>query len=88
MIYKVDKKYRIAGEFTDPKTQKVIAHDNTYFCIAPYDDNGNVAGKPVLVKIKSASLRDNIDVGDYVEVYNNQYGQPSMVVLVQKGDEK
>lgn len=85
MIYKVDKKYQIAGEFIDPKTNKVIPYDNTYFCLAPYDDDGKLAGKPILPKIKTASLRDAIDVGDFVEVYNNQYGQPSLVVLVQKG---
>lgn len=86
MIYKVEKKYQIAGEFTDPKTNKVIQHDNMYFCLAPYDEQGNIAGKPILPKIKTASLRDPIDVGDYVEVYNNQYGQPALVVLVQKGE--
>lgn len=88
MIYKVEKKYQIAGEFTDLKTNKVIAHDNTYFCLAPYDEEGKLAGKPILPKIKTASLRDSIECGDYVEVYNNQYGQPSLVVLVQKGDKE
>lgn len=86
MIYNVEKKYQISGEFTDSKTNKVIPFDNTYFCVAPYDAQGNLAGKPILPKIKTASLRDPIEVGDYVEVYNNQYGQPSLVVLVQKGD--
>ena len=88
MIYRVDYKYHKAGTFTDRNTKELKTYDNTFFCLAPYDEKGDLAGSPILVKIKTENLRDDIQKGDYVEVYNNQYGQPSLVVLVQKGESK
>lgn len=86
MIYRVDKKYQKAGEFPDKVTKAPVAYDNTFFCLAPYDEKGDLISSPIFAKIKTKNLRDDIQEGDYVEVYNNEYKVPSMVVLVRKGD--
>lgn len=88
MIYRVDKKYQKAGVFPDKVTKEPVAYDNTFFCLAPYDNDGVLISSPILAKIKTVNLRDDIQEGDYVEVYNNEYKTPSMVILVQKGESK
>lgn len=74
------------GIFTTPEN-KQIPYNNTYFyCVYTAD---RVDGhKCIEYKIKTENLRDQIEVGDLIEVYFNQYRKPDMAVVVQKGDKK
>lgn len=84
MVVQVIGIERKEGVFTTPD-KKQIPYDNTYFyCV--YAQEGVQGHKAVEYKIKTANLHDQIEVKDLVEVYYNQYRQPDMVVLVQKGD--
>ena len=85
MIYVVGKVLRKAGEFTDPKTNKLIQYDNFYFHLDAYDKEGNFLDA-ICPKIKAKYVRDTIEEGDLVEVFKNEHKEPFMVQLVQKGD--
>lgn len=72
------------GIFTTPDN-KQFPYDNTYFyCV--YTADGVAGHKCIEYKIKTDNLRDQIEVGDLIEVYFNQYRKPDMAVVVQKGD--
>lgn len=74
------------GIFTTPDN-KQIPYNNTYFyCV--YTAEGVDGHKCIEYKIKTENLRDQIEVGDLIEVYFNQYRKPDMAVVVQKGDKK
>lgn len=85
MVQRVDLKYHLEGQFTDKKTNQLKSYDKTHFVVARYDEQGQCVGKPSVASIDTIRLQDEIEVGDFVEVFNNAYGQPAMVVLVQKG---
>ena len=92
MVVQVIGKERKQGEFTPPNAgsigdQKKVAYDNTHlYCV--YTDENVEGHKCEEYKIKTPNLRDQIEVGDLIEVYYNQYRKPETAVLVQKGDNK
>lgn len=74
------------GVFEAPD-KKQISYNNTYFyCV--FTQEGVDGHKCVEYKIKTENLRDQIEVGDLIEVYFNAYRKPELAVLVQKGDNK
>ena len=86
MVVQVIGTERKEGVFTTPD-KKEIAYDNTMlYCV--FSDEKVNGRKCAEYKIKTANLLDQIEVGDLVEVYYNQYRQPEMAVLVQKGDKE
>lgn len=84
MVVQVIGKERKEGVFKAPDG-KEIAYDNTHlYCV--YSDEKVEGHKCAEYKIKTANLRDHIEVGDLVEVYYNQYKKPETAVIVQKGE--
>lgn len=84
MVVQVIGTERKEGTFVTPD-KKELAYDNTMlYCV--FSDEKVNGHKCAEYKIKTANLRDQIEVGDLVEVYYNQYRQPETAVLVQKGD--
>lgn len=87
MLYVVKDVNRKAGKFTDPKTNREVEYDNYYFYLKAFNDDGTFRDA-ICPKIKAKFVRDTIEEGDLVEVFNNEYKVPFMVQLVQKGDKE
>ena len=86
MVVQVIGTERKQGVFTTCD-KKEIVYDNTHFyCV--YSDEKVTGHKCEEYKIKTENLRDQIEVGDLIEVYYNQYRKPETAVLVQKGDKQ
>lgn len=86
MVVQVIGKERREGIFKSPDG-KEIPYDNTHlYCV--HSDEEVDGHKCVEYKIKTANLRDQIEVGDLIEVYYNQYKKPETAVIVQKGDKE
>ena len=84
MVVQVIGIERKEGVFKTPD-KKQIPYDNTYlYCV--YTQEGVDGHKCAEYKIKTKNLRDQIEVGDLIEVYYNQYRKPETVLVVQKGD--
>lgn len=87
MEFVVTNIYRKQGQFTDPKTNKVIAYDNTYPVLVAFDDNGEFKNV-IAPKIKTANIPYDLSEGDFVKVYYNEYKQPEALIISRKGDNK
>ena len=91
MVVQVIGIERKEGTFKSPKGEE-IAYDNMYYyCsyLPPEEEQADIVGvRTVEYKIKTDKVCDQIEVGDLIEVYYNQYHKPEMVMLVQKGDNK
>lgn len=85
MEFVVEKIFHSVGQFTDPKTGKLISYDNKYLLLVSYGKDGRLV-KPILPKIKSENIPQGLCVGDYVKVYYNEYKQPEAVYISRKGD--
>lgn len=89
MVVQVIGIERKQGTFKSPKGEE-IAYDNMYYyCqyVPDEKENADIVGvRTVDYKIKTEKIRDQIEVLDFIEVYFNQYRNPDMIVVVQKGD--
>lgn len=85
MVVQVIGTERKEGVFTPKGQNTEVAYDNTHlYCV--YTDEKVNGHKCAEYKIKTENLRDQIEVGDLVEVYYNEYKKPHTAVVVQKGD--
>ena len=91
MVVQVIGIERKVGTFKSPKGEE-IAYDNMYYyCsyLPPEEEQADIVGvRTVEYKIKTDKVRDQIEIGDFVEVYFNQYRTPDLICVVQKGDNK
>ena len=84
MVVQVIGTERKEGVFKTPDNRE-IAYNNTHlYCV--YTDEKVNGHKCVEHKIKTENLRDQIEVGDLIEVYYNEYKKPHTAVIVQNGD--
>ena len=91
MVVQVIGIERKAGEFTSPRGEKILYDNMYYYCQyqPPEEDGADLVGvRTVEYKIKTDKVRDQIEIGDLVEVYFNQYRAPDLICVVQKGESK
>lgn len=88
MVVQVIGIERKAGTFKSPKGEE-IAYDNMYYYCQyepAEEENADIIGvRTVEYKIKTDKVRDQIEIGDLIEVYFNQYRTPDLICVVQKG---
>lgn len=89
MVVQVIGIERKQGTFKSPKNEE-IPYDNMYFyCqyVPDEKENADIQGvRTVDYKIKTEKISDQIEIGDLVEVYFNQYRAPDLINVVRKGD--
>lgn len=88
MVVQVIGIERKAGTFKSPRGEE-IAYDNMYYYCQyepAEEEKADIVGvRTVEYKIKTDKVRDQIEIGDLVEVYFNQYRTPDLICVVQKG---
>ena len=90
MVVQVIGIERKVGTFKSPKGEEVSYDNMYYYCsYVPAEESGaDIVGvRTVDYKIKTDKVQDHIEIGDFVEVYFNQYRTAELICVVQKGEE-